>query len=65
MIPAAVFSLYVLGIAASLGAMHRIGARNPDTLDECFSGDDVLDLMLAMAWPLFWPLHLAYRLARR
>ncbi len=56
-------AIWLTGAAASLGAMHRLGSRNPGTAGECFSGDSMLDLWLAAAWPVFLPCYVAYVMA--
>ncbi|AEH88192.1 hypothetical protein Mesop_3751 [Mesorhizobium opportunistum WSM2075] len=55
---------WMLGCSLSSGALARLGAANPQTIGDCFSGDYWLDLWCIFLWPLFWPCWFAYLLAR-
>lgn len=57
-------AVWMLGFFASVGAMARIGERNPETIGESFTGDDLLDLIVAALWPVTWPCFAAYRFGK-
>lgn len=57
--------VWCVGFAASIGAMTRIGLANPHTIYDSFSGDDTLDLMFAVLWPISWPCWCACKVAAR
>lgn len=57
------FAVYVwlAGAVASCAAQRELGLANPDTIHDSFSGDDGLDLLCIVLWPVFWPLWLVHR----
>lgn len=48
-------SVWVLGAVAADRLMAMAGARNPQTIGDSFSGDDDIDGVLVMCWPLSLP----------
>lgn len=60
-----VFAIWLVGAAATVGAITKLGWASPDTIGDSFSGDDTLDIIIVVLWPLFWPCYGAYKLARR
>lgn len=60
LIASALFTAWLLGFFFSLSLMSRIGEASPFTRYDSFSGDDDLDLLLAIGWPVFWPCYAAH-----
>ncbi|MBZ9759474.1 hypothetical protein LB553_01045 [Mesorhizobium sp. CA8] len=54
--------VYVLGCAFTVGVIGEMGQRNPNTIDDCFSGDYGLDALIVLMWPVFWPCWTSYKL---
>lgn len=46
--------VYVFLAAFTNGVISGIGTRNPMTRGDCFTGDDYLDVLIVIWWPLFW-----------
>lgn len=55
--------VWLLGAVATAGVTSALGQVNPHTYYDSFSGDDMLDLAVVIAWPVFWPCFAVYRLA--
>lgn len=56
---------YLLGGAASAAVLHKIGERDPCTIGDCYSGDDGLDLLLIVLWPVTLPCIAVYSGVKR
>lgn len=65
MIEIALVFIYLVGAAASNSAQRIMGMRNPDTIYDSFTGDDICDALCVVAWPVFWPCWLAHWLTKR
>lgn len=61
---AVLFLAWLIGAAGSNAALSHMGTTNPNTFGDSFSGDDMLDLICIMAWPLFWPCWAAHKLVQ-
>lgn len=56
---------WLVGACATMAALTTMGERSRLTFGDSFSGDDTIDTMLIVLWPLFWPCWVAFRLSRR
>lgn len=56
---------WLIGAVATNAAQREIGLRSPLTYDDSFSGDDTVDLICIVAWPIFWPCWVVHKLVER
>ncbi|WP_416065385.1 hypothetical protein ACK9YZ_01155 [Rhizobium sp. ZK1] len=65
MMLAILFLVWLIGAVASNAAQREIGWANPNTYDDCFSGDYTLDLICIVVWPVFWPCWAVHKLVEK
>jgi hypothetical protein len=59
------FAVWLVGAVASNAVQRVLGSASPHTYGDSFSGDDTLDLVLIIAWPIFWPCWSVHKAADR
>ncbi len=49
-----IFILWLSGAAFSGAVFSKLGEKNPTTFGDCWTGDNSLDLVSLLLWPLSW-----------
>lgn len=60
-----IFIIWIVGAVASNAAQREIGLRSEFTFGDSFSGDDTVDLICIVVWPIFWPCYLIHKITGR
>jgi len=61
----ALAAAHVIGAGITAGLITELGARNRSTFGSSFSGDEDLDGLVVLQWPIFLPAYAAYRIGCR
>lgn len=54
------FIIWLVGAFASNAAQRVMGEANPKTIGDSLTGDDTVDIVCVIAWPVFWPCWLVH-----
>lgn len=57
-------SIWLVGASFTTGALITMGERSPTTYDDSYSGDDTLDNICIVLWPIFWPCWAVFQFGR-
>ncbi|MGU3398835.1 hypothetical protein ACLBWS_03695 [Brucellaceae bacterium D45D] len=60
-----IFVVWLLGAVATNAAQRVIGEASDNTIGDSLSGDDVLDVILIIIWPVFWPCFIVHIIASK